>query len=103
MVPPPLFHGGVSAGGGTSAISGVGGATPMLLTNMAGPCSGQTPGRTAVWTPGAATNGDLPPLRCGSCGSDEEGSCEGGCRRARDELCPAACSGEGLRHGVRES
>ena len=53
MEPAPPFHGSASAvddsggGGGNSVIGGLGnvsGGTPMRLTNMAGPCVGQTPG-----------------------------------------------------------
>ena len=57
--PPPPFHGSASAvdgsggGGGNSdvggldnvdGIGGVLGGAPTRLTNMAGPCVGQTPG-----------------------------------------------------------
>ena len=63
MEPPPLFHGSASGAGnigggggsrvtgglGTGDIDGTGGA-PAHLTNMVGPCVGQTP--RANWSVG---------------------------------------------------
>ncbi|XP_066396148.1 putative glycine-rich cell wall structural protein 1 [Miscanthus floridulus] len=97
MVLPPPFQGSASAvdgngGGGSSSVTnglgsvgGIGdvtGGAPTHLTNMAGPCVGQTTGANCSGTTGVAMNGGHCSLRCGLRGSGEEGCggrrCSGG-------------------------
>lgn len=74
MVPPSSFHGSASeaddiSGGGSNSVAGgiggvagaTGGATPMCLMNVAGPCSRQTPG--VNWSAGSWCSDERrPPL-----------------------------------------
>ena len=94
MEPPPPFHGSASAvdnsggGGGNdvvgslgnvNGIDGVTGYAPTCLTNMAGPCVGQTP--RANWSVGSG-RGDSLQHRFH--GSGEEGCGGRGCRGGHD-------------------